>query len=206
ELLGPQAQGIFNADRSAAYPAMQQVRAGQITVAWCWAPQRRDFIAVERGRPEWHAWVSAWLTRISDLYRLKEARLRGGPDEAVAGAAAGQKLRAAAAMAQAAAEQAQPDWAPACRKVLASRTAFVAHPEVPMDNNAAERAERGPVVGRKNSYGSGAVWAGELAAMLFSGFQTLCLWGINPRGWLQAYLQACAAGGGEGAPLRGSFL
>ena len=71
-------------------------------------------------------------------------------------------------------------------------TVFVEHPEVPMDNNTAERVERGPVVGRKNNYGSGAVWAGELAAMLFSVFQTLCLWDINPRVWLTAYLQACA--------------
>src|SRR5262249_60736999 len=93
--------------------------------------------------------------------------------EAAAFAAADQELRAAvAAMAQAAAtEQAQPDLAPACRKVLESLTlhweglaVFVEHPEVPMDNNAAERAERGPVVGRKTYYGSGAVWAGQLAA------------------------------------------
>jgi len=73
---------------------------------------------------------------------------------------------------------------------------FVEHPEVPMDNNAAERAERGPVVGRKNYYGSGAVWAGQLAAVLFSLLQTLCLWRLNPRAWLTAYLTACAEAGG----------
>jgi hypothetical protein len=32
-----------------------------------------------------------------------------------------------------------------------------------MDNNTAERAERGPVVGRKNYYGSGSLWSGQLA-------------------------------------------
>ena len=50
---------------------------------------------------------------------------------------------------------------------------FVEHPEVPLDNNTAERAQRGPVVGRKNYYGSGAVWSGRLAALLFSLFQSL---------------------------------
>src|SRR5207248_6092066 len=85
-------------------------------------------------------------------------------------------------------------------------TVFVEHPEVPLDNNRAERAERGPVVLRKNSYGSGAVWAGELAAMLFSVFQTLCLWGLNPRRWLQAYLQACADGGGQAPADLDGFL
>ena len=75
-------------------------------------------------------------------------------------------------------------------------TVFVEHPEVPMDNNTAERSERGPVVGRKNYYGSGSLWSGRLAAMMFSLFQTLCLWGLNPRLWLTAYLEACAQAGG----------
>src|SRR4029077_16169695 len=74
---------------------------------------------------------------------------------------------------------------------------FVEHPEVPMDNNTAERAQRGPVVGRKNYYGSGAVGGGRLAALMFSLLQTLCLWGLNPRSWLTAYLTACAEAGGE---------
>ena len=54
------------------------------------------------------------------------------------------------------------------------------------------RDERGPVVGRKNFYGSGAQWAGELAALMYSVFATLKLWGINPSTWLFDYLQACA--------------
>src|SRR5262249_36126236 len=85
-------------------------------------------------------------------------------------------------------------------------TVFVEHPEVPMDNNTAERSERGPVVGRKNYYGSGAVWSGRLAAMLFSLFQTLCLWDLNPRRWLMAYLGACAGVGGRVPADREGFL
>ena len=49
----------------------------------------------------------------------------------------------------------------------------IEHPEVAIDNNPAERALRGPVVGRKNYYGSGALWSGTLAAALFSLFGTL---------------------------------
>ena len=37
--------------------------------------------------------------------------------------------------------------------------------------------------------------------MLFSLFQTLALWGLNPRVWLTAYLTACAEAGGQ-APAR----
>ena len=61
------------------------------------------------------------------------------------------------------------------RKVLESLgdhwtglTVFVEHPEVPMDNDTAEHSERGPVVGRKNYYGSGSVWSGRLAAMVLA--------------------------------------
>src|SRR6266536_1336111 len=37
-------------------------------------------------------------------------------------------------------------------------------PQLPLDNNTAERALRTPVIGRKNFYGSGAEWAAHLAA------------------------------------------
>ena len=53
-----------------------------------------------------------------------------------------------------------------------------------------------PVVGRKNYYGSVSLWSSRLASMMFSLFQTLCLWDLNPRLWLTAYLQACAQAGG----------
>ena len=79
----------------------------------------------------------------------------------------------------------------------AGLTVFVAHPEIPMDNNVAERDMRSPVVGRKNFYGSGAQWSGELAATMYSVLQTLKLWGINARTWLTAYLQACADTGAQ---------
>jgi transposase len=89
------------------------------------------------------------------------------------------------------------------RKVLASLQnhwhgliIFVTHPEVPMDNNPAEQAIRHPVVGRKNYYGSGSIWSAELAAMMFSLFQTIGLWNINQHHWLQEYLTACAKNGG----------
>jgi transposase len=55
-------------------------------------------------------------------------------------------------------------------------------------------------VGRKNYYGSGALWSGRLAAMLFSLLATLKLWRINPRLWLQWDLESCAPARGEVAP------
>jgi transposase len=75
-----------------------------------------------------------------------------------------------------------------------------------MDNNAGERAERTPVVGRKGFYGSGAEWSGQLAATMYSVLMTMKLWQINVRTWLHAYLQACAEHGGKAPADLAAFL
>src|SRR5207249_7634410 len=76
-------------------------------------------------------------------------------------------------------------------------THFVDDARIPMDNNLSERRLRGPALGRKNYYGSGALWSGRLAALLFSILATLKLGQINPRLWLNWYLQSCAEAGGQ---------
>jgi transposase len=209
----PVQEGILVVDRYAAYPAMAQVKDGTIVLAFCWAHVRRDFLAVARSWPDQEAWALGWVERISALYARNDRRLEA-PRPSPQFASCDQMVRRdVAAMArQRDDELAQPELHPARRKVLESLrnhwsglTVFVDHPEVPMDNNTAERSERGPVVGRKNYYGSGAVWSGRLAAMLFSLLQTLALWGLNPRVWLTAYLTACAEAGGR-APARPEAL
>lgn len=91
-----------------------------------------------------------------------------------------------------------------CRKVLTSLakhwsglTLFLDDPRIPLDNNYGERLMRNPAVGRKNYYGSGAEWAGRLATIMFSLVATLALANLNPRLWLNWYLQACADAGGQ---------
>ena len=69
-------------------------------------------------------------------------------------------------------------------------------PQLPLDNNTAERALRTPVIGRKNFYGSGAEWAAHLAADVWTVTATAARHGIEPLGLLTGYLQACAGHGG----------
>jgi transposase len=207
--LGPLEEGILSVDRYSAYKAMRQVKEGQILLAFCWAHVRRDFLDAARSWPSEEGWALAWVEQIGRLYQLNGKRL-GALDDPVALAQTDEPLRQHVQQMkqQAFAELSAPGIHPARQKVLRSLeehweglTVFVENPLVPLDNNQAERALRGPVVGRKNYRGSGAEWSGELAAMLFSVFQTLCLWGLNPRAWLEAYLQGCARAGGE-APLQ----
>jgi transposase len=206
--------GILLVDRYAGYKAMDLVKEGTLRLAFCWAHVRRDFIGVAKNWPKLAGWSLEWLLEIRELYHLNRQRMlfRQAP---TAFAAHDRRLRdAVAAVAAKRDEQLGPrNLHPACRKTLESLnehwkglTLFVAHPDVPMDNNRTERTQRGPVVGRKNYYGSGALWSGKLAAMLFSLFATLRLHEINPRQWLTAYLEACAAAGGKAPQNAADFL
>jgi transposase len=212
--LAPEASGILVVDRYKAYQAMDQVKRGLIVLAFCWAHVRRDFLTVARTWPDQEAWALSWVQRIDAVYRLNDERLAVRAETAAFVVAdAWLRVVVTALGTQGEAELAEPSLHPARRKVLESLgnhwtglTVFVEHPEVSMDNNTAERAQRGPVVGRKNYYGSGAVWAGQLAAMLFSLLQSLCLWKLNPRAWLTAYLSACAEAGGAAPEGGGTVL
>jgi transposase len=70
----------------------------------------------------------------------------------------------------------------------------------------AERDARLAVVGRKNFYGSGSEWSGQLAATMYSVLMTVKLWRLNARTWLSAYLQACADNGNRAPPDINAFL
>jgi transposase len=195
---------VLMVDRYSAYKAMAQVKLGNIILVFCWAHVRRDFVEVGKGWEELKPWALAWLQRIRQLYHRQRQRLTykvGSAEFLAADAVLRQTITDM--QTQAAAELADPQLRPPCRKVLQSLqehwtglTRFVEDLRVPLDNNASERANRSPAVGRKNYYGSGSLWSGRLAAMLFSLFATLTLNKLNLRLWLSWYLQACAENGG----------
>jgi transposase len=197
----PQAGGVLMVDRYSAYKAMLQLKNGTLILAFCWAHVRRDFVRVGKGWPELKSWALEWLRRIRDLYRWNRQRLAHPEDPA---GQAGLRQAVAALRQQLDTELADPALRMPARKTLTSLqehwsglTLFVDDPRIPMDNNLSERRLRGPALGRKNYYGSGALWSGRLAAALFSILATLKLWQINPRLWLTWYLQSCAEAGGQ---------
>lgn len=206
------------ADRYLGYSFLKVL----LDLAYCWAHVRRDFLE-ERSEEKDRAWADIWVFRIGEIYSLNKVRLALGcvPDpkralpapfvELDAGRMkspeyqqADKRLREAVEkMAATRREELEcQDLRIPRRKVLQSLqahwhglTLFVDHPQIPMDNNGAERAVRPAAIARKNFYGSGAKWSGELMAMLMSLFQTLLLHQIDPRKYLTAYLQACADNG-----------
>jgi transposase len=202
---GADASGVLEVDRYAGYKAMAQVKSGLMVLAFCWAHVRRDFVGVGKGWAELTPWALSWLRRIRHIYAANRERLRHPsgstkfPEQDALLRGAVEAMRAATVE-----ELSDPKLRQPCRKVLESLqehwtglVRFVEDPHIPMDNNASERAGRGPAVARKNFYGSGSLWSGRMAATMFSLLATLAHGGLNPRRWLTWYLESCAAAGGK---------
>jgi transposase len=64
-------------------------------------------------------------------------------------------------------------------------TRFLDDARIPLDNNATERGIRGPVVGRKNHYGSKSRRGTEVAAILYTLLETAKLEGVDPATYLR---------------------
>ena len=64
-------------------------------------------------------------------------------------------------------------------------TRFLGDARIPLDNNATERGIRGPVVGRKNHYGSKSRRGTEVAAIFYTLLETAKLAGIDPAVYLR---------------------
>jgi len=206
------------ADRYSGYAFLKSL----LDLAYCWAHVRRDFLE-QHSEEKDRAWADQWVARIGEIYALNKERLQLGcvldPERPLPAPfvkldperrqtpdyqQANQRLaEAVEKIATACREELQAqDIRRPRRKVLESLeahwsglTLFVEHPQIPMDNNGAERAVRPAVIARKNFYGSGAKWSAELMAMLMSLLQTLLLHRVDPRKYLTAYLQSCANNG-----------
>jgi transposase len=198
---GPDAHGIISADRYIVYKSL--IKSGRFRISFCWAHVRRDFLRLASDYPKHAKWSARWLQRIAWLYRCHRGWIAHRGETATLESE--RDVRAVLTeMAETRDTELANGVAKPKAKILRSLqrhweglTLFLDHPELPLDNNEAERLLRSPVVGRKNYYGSGSSWSGQLAATLFSIFQTLQLSKLNPQLWLTHYLTACAHSGGH---------
>ena len=204
---------ILSVDRYSSYKSFAKDRENVI-LAFCWTHVRRDFLTSAKGFDELEAWGMAWVDSIGEIFHLNNQRMAHEVDSPEF-AQADQSLRQAldAMKQQFELELAEENLHPERAKRLNSIKAhwegllvFVDHPWIPMDNSEAERRMVTAALGRKNYYGSGSVWSGHFTASLFSIFQTLKLWKINPRKWLTEYLQKCAENHGHSPKDLACFL
>jgi hypothetical protein len=196
-------QLLISSDFFTVYQSLARIDG--IDPLYCWAHIRRYFIRAGDAHPELAGWTAAWTERIGALYLAHRAYGAAEPGSAEAARAQAQITDALATMDIVRhAEASDPGTPASARKVLATLDhewdGLVRHreyPELPLDNNTAERGLRNPVVGRKNYYGSGSVASAELAGRAWTITATAARAGINPLRYLTDYLDACAAAGGK---------
>ena len=190
-------QGYVLCDGYSVYETLA-AKQPHLKLVHCWAHVRRKFIEVETAFPDETAQI---LDLIRELYAIEDQCPRG-PE----GDEARQKLRDTESRAVLLRIQ---QW---CVDVLclpesglakainymANRwsrlTRFVDDPCLPLDNNAAERALRGPVIGRKNHYGSRSRRGTEVAAILYSLLESAKIVGLNPTEYMHRAVDAALRG------------
>ncbi|MEA1971574.1 MAG: IS66 family transposase [Thermodesulfobacteriota bacterium] len=217
---------IVICDRYSAYKSLAR-QMPFITLAFCWAHVRRDFLDAARKYPELEEWAVCWVEMIGELYHINNQRckkfdqklpiqwqpvsFKEQHEQLV------EKMDVIAEKRDAFIASNNPDDSDLLSnvkyKILISLknhwdglSVFIKHPEVPMDNNNGENSIRNPVTGRKNFYGSGSLWSSQLAAIMFSIFKTMVLWKINCHHWLRSYMTACAQNHGKAPEDLSAFL
>jgi transposase len=215
---------VISSDFYAVYTCAGKKADGLVNL-YCWAHLRRHFVRAGDANPtQLRYWTAAWLARIKALYAAHEqlmaawaaaaAPAPGLATQAAAGLAAAHDVWDAALEAIDTERRTQmkgPGLQQPAKKALATLDrqwdGLAAHRDYPMidlDNNAAERALRRPVVTRKNAYGSRTDDAARLAATVWTVTATAEMAGLNVLTYLTAYLDACGRNGGK--PLTGPDL
>jgi transposase len=180
-LVGPY-KGVIVCDAAATHGAGARDDPG-ITLAGCWAHIYRRFRDAEKDFPE-VCFVLAW---IQDLYRI-DARATSLDER--------NRLRRTESTV---ALDKMKTWMTA-QRVLATTTlgsairhtlknwerltVFVQNPFVWLDNNQTERGLRGPVIGRRNHFGSKSARGTEVAAVMYSLVESAKVSGIDPIAYL----------------------
>jgi hypothetical protein len=200
-------------------------KADGLVNLFCWAHVRRHFVRAGDANPQQlKYWTDAWLERIRDLYAAHDGLMAAWQD-AAAPAARGKEAAAArlekaheawdtavTVIDEARKKQMQaPGLQEPAKKALATLDrewdGLIAHRDYPMvslDNNAAERQIRGPVVTRKNAGGSRNGDAARNAAVIWTVTATARMAGLNVPAYLTAYFDECGRNGGK--PLAGRAL
>ena len=204
EVLGDY-RGIVMADGYSAYESLAN-NGGAFRLVHCWAHVRRKFVEAEASFPDECARA---LDLIGKLYAVEREVPRASPDadEGIRQDALALRLRLRQDRSELLVREFRDllmDLKPAVLPASAvgkavayamhmwkGLTPFLADPAIPIDNNGAERALRGPVVGRKNHYGSKSLRGTRVAATFYTLFETAKLAGVDPKAYvLRAALTA----------------
>ena len=188
-------EGIIVCDGYDAYPALAKRRPG-IVLAFCWAHVRRKYVDIADFFPKDTERI---LELIDELFAIERECGNGASEEELAKRRQLRNEKSRPLVAQI------KEWATEVRTLPESGLAkaiqymanhwsglerFLDDPQIPLSNNISERANRGPVVGRKNHYGSRSRRGTEVAALLYSVLETTKLAGVDAHAFLELAVEA----------------
>lgn len=183
--------GTLVVDGFAIYPIVAELEK-DIRIAHCWVHADRKFKEA-RDPPQAIAEIRGL---IAGLYKI-ERKVKGAfpGDEAAQEQRRGLRREESKPLVETIRQWAysqgglrRSDFGKAVRYLLThwgGLTLFLEDPRIPLDNNAAERVLRGPVVGRKNFYGNRSRRGAKVAAILYSLIETAKLRALNPADYLR---------------------
>jgi transposase len=190
-------EGTVMADGYGVYESLSRA-SPKIRLVNCWAHARRKF---EETSENWPTESAEMLSLIGEIYAIEREIPAWDPSAPKEDQHAALEERRRVRMDRSRAVLARiRDWIYAQRCLPQSElgkaiayvggrwaglTAFVEDPRVPLDNNHAERTMRGPVLGRKNHYGSKSKRGTEVAAILYTLLETAKLAGVEPKAYLK---------------------
>lgn len=188
--------GVLMCDGYAAYLSLSRAHP-RVLLAHCWAHVRREFVDIEKSFPVFCGEV---LDLISELYEIERACPRGPEGDASRKRLRDADSRNVIEKIEAWVYRTVPKCLP--ESGLHKAIGYLVHmwpglllflddPQIPLDNNGTERAVRGPVVGRKNHYGSHSLRGTEVAAAFYSLVESAKLVGLE----LRLYLRVAARAG-----------
>lgn len=185
-------EGILQADGYGGFNSLYE--SGRILEAGCWAHARRKFYELFEAKRSPIAKEA--LDRIQALYAIEETIRGRQPAErlAVRQRDAAPLLDGLGAWLRATLTtvSAKSDIASAINYAMKRWDALTRYSRdgaIEIDNNAAERAMKEPVLGRKNWLFAGSNDGGERAAAMYSLLETAKLNGVEPEAYLREVLQ-----------------
>jgi transposase len=185
--------GVLMTDGLKIYQSAKTKQGCQYISAFCWAHTRRKFLAAEASHSKE---AGAIINLIDELFAIDRLCPTGPPDDP-------ERLNVLRKLRHERSKpvlQALAAWAmmfnvlpdTAMGRALRYMTdlwtgliRFASDPRIPLSNNGTERALRGPVVGRKNHYGSKSRRGTEVAALFYTLIESALLAGIDPTAYLK---------------------
>jgi len=197
--------GTLLVDGYKAYNTAAKV-LDSVELALCWSHARRglleaeacypeasealdlisELFLIERDLPRWQV-IEDPLLRANALVQIRDTRNKRSRPliEALAAWAKAQQALPQSRLGKAIAYL-DTYWDGLCR--------FLEDPCVPLSNNPAERTVRGPVLGRKNHYGSKSLRGTEVAALFYTLVESAKLVDVDPRTYIMAAALAALRG------------